>query len=114
MGVEIHRYFDGFYKGFLYHIYVTNIDVLCVRMGRDVPAAGYHGGGLVGGLAAAQQQQEALRKYEREVKEETDMLAKRDTEGIRTYIKAMKRGYELDPDDLEDVRIDAVGKWKRF
>ena len=53
MGVEINRYFDGFYKGFLYHIYVTKIDVLCVRMGRDVPAAGYHGGGLVGGLAAA-------------------------------------------------------------
>src|SRR5262249_28247897 len=42
------------------------------------------------------------------------MLDKRGVAGIRIFIKANDRGYQFDIEDLDEVRLDYVGKWKRL
>lgn len=115
MSIQILRFFEATHAGCLYRIYVTSVDLLCVKMGRGViPVPAYSGGGLIAGAAAAQAYEEGKRLFEREVEEEGQMLDKRGVAGIRIFIKANKRGYQFDPEDLEAVRLDYIGKWKRL
>jgi hypothetical protein len=65
-------------------------------------------------LAGAAAAQEKLREYQREIEHEAAVLAKRNAEGIRIFAKANKRGFVASQDDLEEIRIDAIHKWKRF
>jgi hypothetical protein len=109
MPAEMLRFFIGTNAGFLYRIYVTSSDLLCVRMGRSrIPV------GIGAGAAAAQAYEEAKRNFDREVEEEGHSLAKRGEEGVRVFIRANKRGYCFDPDDLTEIRLDYAGKWKRW
>ena len=108
---RILRYFTVTHNGWLYRIYVTAIDLLCVRIGRSqIPQQGSAGGavvagGLLGGAvgagiagaAAHRNNEAALAEFERDVAVESEMLMKRDENGIRAYIKALKRGFDLDP-----------------
>jgi len=115
MSVQILRFFTATHAGCLYRIYVTSVDLLCVKMGRGIiPVPGYSGGGMLSTAAAAQAYEEGKRLFEREVEEEGQMLDKRGVAGIRVFIKANKRGYEFDPEDLDEVRLDYTGKWKRL
>lgn len=114
MSVQILRFFNAIHDGAFYRIYVTAGEILCVKMGRDIPAGVYSGGGLVGGIAAAQQYAEAKEQFERDIEQEGQMLDKRGEEGIRIFIKANKRGCRFHVEDLDEVRLDATGKWKRF
>jgi hypothetical protein len=115
MSVQILRFFEATHAGCFYRIYVTSADLLCVKMGRDrMPVSTYSGGGLLSGMQQAQNFREALEAFQREVEEEGQMLDKRGADGIRIFINANDRGYQFEPEDLEEVRLDYVGKWKRL
>jgi hypothetical protein len=115
MSVQILRFFEATRAGCLYRIYVTSVDLLCVKMGRDsIPVPRYSGGGFIAANAEYQNYEEARQAFEREVEEEGQMLDRRGVAGIRIFIKANKRGFQFDADDLHEVRLDYVGKWKRL
>ncbi|HZZ79460.1 MAG TPA: hypothetical protein VFE62_13130 [Gemmataceae bacterium] len=109
------RFFEATNEGFLYRIYVTRIDILCVRMGRSqIPQPIGSTVGIAGAAGAQAAYEEKMGRFEREVEEEGQTLAKRGEDGVRTYIRANDRGYEFDSEELDEVRLDYAGKWKRL
>lgn len=108
MSEHILRFFHGLVRNTVFRIYVTVSGLLCVRMA-DRPAMQRTGlAGAIGDL-------EEVDKFNRQMEEMSDMLGKRSADGIRSYLKAGKnRGYILEVDDLEEMSIDYVGKWKIF
>jgi hypothetical protein len=109
------RFFEATNAGFLYRVYVTNIDLLCVRMGRtQIPMPIGSTTGIVGAAGAQAAYEEKKARFDRDIEEEGQSLAKRGEEGIRIYIRANDRGYEFDAEELDEIRLDYVGKWKRI
>jgi hypothetical protein len=107
MSEPLLRYFDAIHKPDRYRVYLTDSSLLCVNLGQLPAVQGT-------GMAAAQAYQEAVESAKWQWQQAAERLGKRNAEGIQIYIKANKCGYVFNVDDLDEVRIGYVNRWKRL
>lgn len=119
---EAHSAFSWYKERWLYRVYVTGTDLLCIGLGSaDQTQGAAQGaalaatGGAIGGLIGAavawgHMKQIEVRKKQIELRQQ--LLDDSDESALRLLAASEKNGFRAAVDELQEVRINAPSGWK--
>jgi hypothetical protein len=114
--------FLAYHLGQLYQVCVTSRDFVCAALrtvaSGKAPRQGAGGGGVLGAMGVSPfdvlSDDSGPLDVEGQIERMRETFDTLGADGIRAYVKETNRGFVINPKDLDEAWIDAVGKWKRL